>query len=89
MSANPHPLPLSACPACGYEMDAASSATDPSYRPRPEDYSLCGKCGEVLVYAADLTLRAADLKDMLALDDEQGRLLTHLQRTIRRERFIK
>lgn len=89
MSANPYPLPLSACPTCGYKMDAAASVTDPSFRPRPEDISLCGKCGEVLIYPADLTLRAADLKDMLKLNPAQGDLLTDLQRTIRQHRPIK
>lgn len=89
MSANPNPLPLSACPTCGYQMDAATSIENPKHQPRPDDFSLCGKCGEVLVYDADLTLRAADLKDMLKLTPRSGQAMTQMQQVIRQHRFIK
>lgn len=87
MRTNPHPLPVYAC-TCGYQMDAATCVGRKKVQPRPGDFSLCGKCGEILVYNADMTLRAADLKDMLTLDSEEGVRLTLAQRLIRQQRPI-
>lgn len=50
-------LPKSACLQCGYRMDAASSADNSGALPRPGDPTVCIKCGAVMLFADDLSLR--------------------------------
>jgi len=54
-------VPECACPWCGYRFDAAMAA-DPAYpdaTPSPGDVSVCTSCAQILVFADDLTVRAA------------------------------
>lgn len=50
-------LPESICLDCGKKLDAATSSTDDS-SPSAGDVTICFYCGHVMVFAADLTLRA-------------------------------
>jgi hypothetical protein len=52
-----YPTPESLCPACGYRMDASVIASLEDQPPRPGDISLCGRCGKVMIFSDDLTLR--------------------------------
>jgi len=70
-------------------MDAAFCHYDKSARPKPGDISLCMKCGEPQVYTEQLTLRPAELNDLLALDAEANRELTKAQKLIRRLRPLE
>lgn len=70
-------------------MDAAAGMSKPDIHPRPGDFSLCGKCGEILVFSDNLTQRAADLNDLLTLGQNEGHQLTVVQQVIRQHRFIK
>lgn len=83
--------PKSVCPTCGYVVDAASIAVGPeSCRPPSEgDISLCFKCGEVMVFRDDLSLRLALLDDLLGLTSEARETLEMAQRRIREERPVK
>lgn len=82
-------IPLTKCPTCGYEMDAATCLADESARPTEGDLSVCLCCGELLAYTASLGVRILDLNDMLRIPPEtQAELLRH-QTVIRRERLIK
>lgn len=57
MSVKHNMVPLSKCPLCGYEMDCATCVDIPEHTPRPEDVTICIKCGEVLVFTEGLGLR--------------------------------
>lgn len=55
-------VPESACPSCGYMMDAASCVSrENDGRPEPGDITVCIRCGHIMAFADDLTLR--DLTD--------------------------
>jgi len=84
----PNLLPVSTCPTCGYKMDCASCYYDEKARPRPGDYSVCMKCGEIQRFTEALTLRAAELNDFIGLDKETNEHLTKVQTLVRRERVL-
>jgi hypothetical protein len=48
-------VPLSACPSCGTQCDAAST-TNESTQPVPGDISICVRCGELLKFGDDMRL---------------------------------
>lgn len=77
------PLPVSHCPACGYKLDTATAAVTKDCRPAPDDVSLCLECGEILIFNEDMTLRRADLNDLLDMPKRQMRVLTAAQELIR------
>lgn len=82
-------LPVSVCPTCGYELDAATnlvSIYDRSTTPNKGDFSLCFKCGEILVFAEDLSLHLATLDELMAADSTNHSQLSHIQQKIRKER---
>ena len=51
--------PATACPWCGYKIDAASSADprDPEATPSPGDFSICLECASPLFFTEGLGLR--------------------------------
>jgi hypothetical protein len=49
-------LPLSHCLSCGRELDAATSLHGAT--PNSGDITVCMKCGHVMAFADDLTVRA-------------------------------
>lgn len=55
------PMPECSCPWCHQKLDAAMAAdpSDPDATPSPGDATVCIYCAQVLVFADDLTLRAA------------------------------
>lgn len=46
------------CPKCGSSCDMATNADDQSREPQPDDFSVCFQCGEINVYADDLSLKS-------------------------------
>lgn len=52
-------IPLTHCPSCDYAMDACSALRDENAVPYEGCPSVCFRCGAVLVFIADLTLRPA------------------------------
>jgi len=49
-------VPRSVCPSCSEPNDMAMG-TQPGTKPHPGALSVCWKCGHVMVFAEDLTLR--------------------------------
>jgi hypothetical protein len=56
-------VPLSKCPMCAYEMDCATCVENKEQLPKPNDVTLCIKCGEVLVFTEGLALRLPTEKE--------------------------
>jgi hypothetical protein len=54
-------LPLSECPHCHYKMDCATCVDKPEELPKPDDVTICLKCGEVLVFTENMGLRLPTL----------------------------
>ena len=82
-------IPISFCPICKYEMDRATYADKEERKPSPNDYSVCLKCGEILVFSEDLFLREATISDLMLIPSDVERQLVKLQHVIRRERVIE
>lgn len=69
-------IPETVCPGCGHHNDAASHFFDENQRPKPGDTSLCLRCGHVMIFADDLTMRAPTEQEMneISRDPEMRRL---------------
>jgi hypothetical protein len=50
-------LPLSRCVVCDHEMDMATCLQNEGAIPRPNDISICIRCGNLAIYDNDLHLR--------------------------------
>lgn len=81
-------LPESVCPTCKYVMDAATDSKG-IHRPSAGDFSVCAKCGEIMLFNEDLTLCEATLSDLMCLPSDIEAQLLHVQRIIREARLIK
>jgi hypothetical protein len=68
-------------------MDAATCPEEPAAKPSVDDLSVCIKCGELLVFQDDLTLRPMELNDMLSLDEATKNELLKVQSIIRKLRM--
>lgn len=94
MSAQPQNYRLieSRCPACNYELDAATVTHGEDKLPCEGDASICLNCGQVLKYQADLTLRkasAADVRELMQESPDAWATIEKAQRFIeRRGRFV-
>jgi len=85
-----HRHALHACPTCSYKMDASTCITRGTKKePLPGDFTLCARCGEILVYDQNLVPTIATISDILDAGEENSRLLDKLQKAIRRDRPIK
>ena len=73
-------LPTSFCPWCGYQVDAATCATDQNAKPRPGDLSMCLKCLSVLRFDADLRLEMLPEAEFRALPEEMRSYLHRMRR---------
>lgn len=66
----PRRVPESPCPVCAYLADAVVSP-DPNYRrPRPGEYTLCGRCAAVLKFGAGMQLERVTLQELAAFAAE-------------------
>jgi hypothetical protein len=74
----------SVCPFCGYTMNALGPA-DPrnTRRPQPGDPAICLQCGGILVFDADVSLRAMSNREWLALSDDDRVDVTAQQTKLR------
>jgi hypothetical protein len=77
-------VPPSICPTCQYLNDAATYLQDETVQPKPDDFSVCLNCGEILIFNADLTTRSVTLNDLVDLPPEIHAELTRMQRAVRR-----
>jgi len=78
-------IPASRCPACSYEMDAATCVDENGTkrsRPKPGDVSVCIKCGAILEYSENMILQPLDLE---SIDDDDTKFqLRRIQQHIRK-----
>lgn len=58
------------CPSCNASIEASVGLHDPTIVPKEGDISLCGHCGELLLYNADLKLEQAPMSILRELDPE-------------------
>jgi hypothetical protein len=80
--------PRPSCPKCRGLIDGATGLTigGPPKAipvPKPGDVSVCGWCGELLEYLADLNVRAMPPKVRAQIPPKARKLLEHLSREIR------
>ncbi len=74
-------LPTASCPRCGYEMDSASGVNH-NRKPKPGDFSLCLRCGQVLRFDDELVPVLALERELEELEPEQRALIRRAQRLI-------
>ncbi len=60
----------SACPSCAYVMDCATCVFDKTAVPKPDDFSVCLACGEVLRFDEDMELQRLVRSDVDVLDTQ-------------------
>lgn len=78
------------CPHCGYMIDCATGASSPDIKPRGGDFSMCLKCGGLLRYNDDLTVRSMVDEDWAELSVNQIALINKMrsiQKSIPAEKF--
>jgi hypothetical protein len=87
---NSSEIPKVRCPGCGYEMEAATPVGEGSdeARPFPGCFSVCAKCGEITVFAEDMTQRLPTLAELTSLPPHLNALLTRAQKLIRKHRPV-
>ena len=90
LDASGRKLPVNVCPTCFYELDCATNTTG-SRRPRPGDFSVCMKCGEIMVFDESLRFKVPSVSALLELRQlpVEWSLVTTAQRLIREHRWIK
>jgi hypothetical protein len=74
------------CPFCNRRLDVGVPS-DGASQPKEDDISVCGYCGEVLFYRADLTLRKPNPNEVTVMtlaDPELGHYLAKTQAYFRR-----
>jgi hypothetical protein len=71
------------CPTCGYTLDAVSEMGNGARAPEPGDASLCIDCGEILEFAADMTLAKINEGTVAKLDPEDYDQLLMAQKFVR------
>lgn len=74
--------PISKCQACDYKLDSVSSLTE-AEAPKPGDVTICLKCGHLMGFNPNLSVRpltdeemldAAGNKDILDIQTARGAL---------------
>jgi ribosomal protein L32 len=78
-------MPESQCLNCGHKLDGAFAQQMKKARPAPGDITICIRCGHVMAFADDLTMRAltdaevievAGNEDLLRYQRARGQALT-------------
>jgi hypothetical protein len=57
-------IPVSHCLDCGEQLDAATHIGGDQHKPDPGDVSICVRCGHIMAFADDLTLRRLTDEEM-------------------------
>lgn len=77
-------VPLSPCPKCNYRLDAATLVRPGTALPKPGDFTICLRCGEVLIFGDELALRVAMANDVRAAGPEVMAEIRRVSRAVRR-----
>ena len=83
-----HSIPMCLCPTCGYKRSRVTCPYDSKSKPRPGDFAICLKCGEILVFDKDIRTRIAELNDMMSLLPPEDKMIVEIQKNIRKERLL-
>lgn len=75
--------PESFCPSCGKRFDQASSAFGES-TPKPDDITICIRCGQVMLFNLDMTVRLPDEDELADLDAATLEEISEAQVAIRK-----
>jgi hypothetical protein len=78
-------LPMDECPVCHYEFDSATLVHGDG-RPSPGNFTLCMKCGEILIFDEHLKVQPPSVSQLMNLSPGLSRILDRAQRLIRKER---
>lgn len=80
-----NPLPPSKCPVCGKTVDAATPFIkgQEKARPRPGDVTVCVGCGEICAYTDEMTLRRAELNDLMKMPESDREMIGKVQDMIK------
>lgn len=70
------------CPGCGTKVNAATG-TDGVSVPAEGDLSVCFKCGTLLVFKKDLSIRLLELEELVSLDQDVRDELEKIQNYVR------
>lgn len=76
------PVKSHTCPNCHYKMDAVSSMDNSETGPQEHDLSLCYKCGQILEFQKDLSVKAVDNSILTELDEETRTTFLNVQQYI-------
>jgi hypothetical protein len=68
-------VPKSKCLACGVRMDRATNMFDGQLKPSPEDFTICLKCGHLMIFADDLRVRELTTKEIVKIAGDKRVLL--------------
>jgi hypothetical protein len=58
-------VPKCKCPSCGTELDAATDVLNRAATPNPGDITICLRCGLLMRFKDDMTLRQLTGKEMI------------------------
>jgi len=64
---DPVEVPENTCLCCGYIIDRACVCDSPITRPRPNDVTICMKCGEIMIFDHELKFRKPNKDDLLSI----------------------
>lgn len=68
-------VPENTCLNCGYLIDRARVCDSPITRPRPNDVTICMKCGEILIFDHELKFRKPNKDDLDSIATDTNLLL--------------
>jgi hypothetical protein len=74
----------SVCCTCGHKLNDCTAVNGPNAKPRYGDISVCLNCGEIFVFEHDLSVRPAELNDLMKLGKVERRVVDQVQRIIRK-----
>ena len=78
-----HPIPDFPCPTCGRTLAKCLTRDADPTPPQPGEFTLCGCCGEILIFQDKLSLRPATLNDLVKLTPFEHDYLASLQFAVR------
>jgi hypothetical protein len=64
--------PDQVCPHCGHTLELATAASDPGSTPSPGDLTICGFCGELLRFDAELRVHELTAEERVVAEAEPG-----------------
>lgn len=67
-----HRIPASECTNCGRKLDAADTVSKASTGPKPGDYTICLRCGHLMIYGEDHILRNPTSAEITEIAGDPG-----------------